>query len=155
MYLLLASLSVVMLPYVLLELGTKFNFKYVLKFLGLMTFVTILRLLIHRGTQSDIQFSYELFLVGWEDILFCGLPLILQTYYGKSKTIMLWLASSLFFGYGHMYQGWAVALLTTLYPFYISRPITEKHGILTAMVIHTLYDIITVLTVVYLSKGTL
>ena len=84
----------------------------------------------------------SLFMVFWEDLLFA----VLLIYYSE-KVLPRWLfvpvvvISSLFFGAGHMYQGWFVALLLSLYPYFISYKFGKKYGFGTVMVAHVVYDL--------------
>jgi hypothetical protein len=131
------------------KLSGKFLFKYSI----FMFIVTILRLITFRiSTPPLFPFNYTLFLVFWEDVIFVCLPLFILTLFDdgiikKISTLLIWIAFSLFFAWGHLYQGYIVACITMVYPFFISKPIIEKHGLLTMSIVHVSYDVITVLTI--------
>lgn len=90
-------------------------------------------------------------LVFWEDAFF-AIPLIFAfKYLNKYIAIVIAVVLSLWFGYGHVYQGYWVALVISLYPYFISKYFGEKYGMGTVMICHILYDFITFYTIIFLS----
>lgn len=49
--------------------------------------------------------------------------------------------SSLIFGAGHLYQGYFVAALLSLYPYFVSYKYGKKYGYGTVMLCHITYDL--------------
>lgn len=102
----------------------------------------VLNLLVGRFPPLPPVGFGSLFMVWWEDMLF-GVLLI---YYAE-MFLPRWLfvpvvvLSSLWFGAGHLYQGWFVALLLSLYPYFISYKFGKKYGFGTVMVAHVVYDL--------------
>lgn len=90
-------------------------------------------------------------LVFWEDAFF-AIPLVFAfKYLNKYIAIVIAVVLSLWFGYGHVYQGYWVALVISLYPYFISKYFGEKYGMGTVMICHILYDFITFYTIIFLS----
>lgn len=127
------------------------NFRAVATFMGFMSLVTMVRLCLLDSNVANIN-SYGLkmsnFLWVWlEDAFFVMIP-----YYLSQKTdkkylkLGIWAAFSLYFASGHVYQGYFVAAITALYPYYISRRYAMKTSFATVMVCHFLYDTITFCT---------
>lgn len=93
--------------------------------------------------------------VFWEDACH-GLPLVLlaqflgDRWYARSLNFAALLLVMFSFGLGHTYQGVIAAIMLSFYiPF--SMDAGKKYGFGTVMVCHTLYDLITILMVKFLS----
>jgi hypothetical protein len=87
---------------------------------------------------------WTLCLVFWEDMFF-GLPLyfIHKYMHGPVSKHLKWpltILISMLFASGHAYQGLYGVLVTSIYPFFISKRYGEKHGFGTVMLCHILYD---------------
>ena len=127
------------------------DFRAVATFMGFMSLVTMVRLcMFDSGVHNLEKFGLKMsgFLWVWlEDAFFVMIP-----YYLSKKTnkkylkFGLWAGFSLLFASGHVYQGYFVAAITALYPYYISRKYAEKTSFATVMVCHFLYDTITFAT---------
>lgn len=85
----------------------------------------------------------SLLFVWWEDVLFS----LLFIYYAE-KLLPRWafyivaVISSVVFGLGHLYQGWLAAILVSFYPYFISYKYGKKHGFMTIMVCHVVFDLV-------------
>ena len=133
----------------------------VAKFLAFMTFLTVFRIsansfLSDMAGLSPATLPIELiylpvwhfFLVWWEDAIF-ALPIYwLLKKCKKWIAIPLIIALSLYFGYGHLYQGWFAVGLLSIYPYFISYRYGKRVGFGTVMVCHVLYDFITFYTAI-------
>lgn len=134
------------------------------RILGMVTIyrIVIFKLFSHNHVLQDmvkhvtaIPWPLTLF-VFWEDACH-GLPLLLiQRFLGTDKwwkkaihgvlmgTVMLE------FGLGHVYQGFIAAGLLSLYIPY-SIKIAKKYGFGTIMIGHTMYDLVTILSLKFLA----
>lgn len=137
---------------VILSGNAKVNFKFLGIFLLFMGVITIIRLILMRiGIMSvpklpfEINYS-ELFLVPWEDSFFVLIPMYVVSKCPKVK-IPVWITFSVLFALGHISYGYVWAAVTLLYPYFISRRITEEQGIGSAFIVHILYDMITLFTI--------
>lgn len=136
----------------------------VAKFLSFMAVITCFRLGIHdlitemgvgegiipQGEKIMANVSaYKFLIVFWEDAFF-GLPIYYFTKKFKKKVwIPLVVILSGLFGLGHLYQGIQFAILSAIYPYFISYRYGRKHGFGTVMICHTLYDFITYITIIF------
>lgn len=96
------------------------------------------------GLQSTLEMIdlYKLGLVFWEDAFFVFPIAFVIKRTPKYVWIPFTFAMSLFFGFGHIYQGiWAV-FLTSLYPYFVSYKSGMKWGFGTVMIAHVLFDAI-------------
>lgn len=94
-----------------------------------------------------------LLMVWWEDVMFSLLPIYYARKYLNSKiSTILAIIASLAFAYGHLYQGALWAVITLLYPFYISYSIGKKHGYGTVMALHITYDVMVYSTMYLLAQ---
>ncbi len=132
-----------------------------LSFLVTMVLVTAARLFsfVVLGNSPkispDLFYLPSLFLVFWEDMFFV-FPSILIYHFTKNRYLVapVMLLSSLCFSVGHIYQSveWAILLLAYVpFMFYLGR----KHGLGTVMVAHVTYDVLTYLTIYFVSLGVL
>lgn len=131
-----------------------------LKFLFILTVYRFLMFkLFSFGKVADTsavsQIPWPLTLtVFWEDACH-GLPLLLiRNFIGKEwwtgpVNILLTLIVMLQFGLGHTYQGVAAAVALSFY-IPVSIHMAKKYGFGTVMICHTLYDLVTVLSLKYL-----
>lgn len=144
--------------------------KAVVKFAMFMALVTLWRLISmtfllkipamrHAAENVTIIPIPATLTVFWEDACH-GLPLLLvQTALGMDKLYKkiinyVILAVVMFsFGSGHLYQGTAASLMLMLYIPYSIR-FGKKYGFGTVMICHTLYDLLTIVTIKY-SLGSL
>ena len=132
----------------------RLSFRPILTFLKYMVFITSLRMLMfilmqsqpHSAAMDSLSLCSVLG-VFWEDAVFC-LPLLVMdklkvSRYLKYISIAL---SSLIFATGHLAYSPMWATITLLYIPCISYRFGKKHGILTVMVCHILFDLITLIT---------
>jgi len=127
-------------------------------FVGFMVFITCLRIALAQfvqdayGPQDPIDYglnSWTLALVFWEDLFFGGSCYLIANFI-KSKwfAVPLLIAVSIWFGSGHLYQGYLVAAFACVYPYFISRRFALTSGFGTVMCCHIIYDYFSV----YLNK---
>lgn len=138
------------------------EFKPILKWIGFLAFLTVYRIAIFKIFQGNETLNnmtsgattipwQATLAVFWEDACH-GLPLaILSLALGKDKLwkkIVTWIAILLVmisFGLGHTYQGlWAAFFLSFYVPFTFKKG--QEVGFGTVMICHTLYDLVTILT---------
>lgn len=136
------------------------NLDKINSFIGFMVLVCVLRVCLidfcseffqsELPTDSGIPLWYLPF-VFWEDLFFGGLVYLSHKFI-KNRFISLLsiILISLWFASGHLYQGYYIAALTGIYPYFISYRFAKKNGFGTVMVCHILYDFITVLLVKFL-----
>lgn len=136
-----------------------------LKFLGSITLYRIVLFklfpnisMFRDAAHSILQIPWPMTLtVFWEDACH-GLPLLLlQRLIGTKKWTwpihgILTALVMLEFGMGHVYQGLFAAILLSCYVPY-SIKMGKKVGFGTVMVCHTLYDLVTILTLKLLIGG--
>jgi membrane protease YdiL (CAAX protease family) len=95
---------------------------------------------------------WMLFLVFWEDAFFV-LPFVFLSKFKFTNKWYIWwplmIISSVFFGFGHLYQGAIAVAVTSLYPYFISYRYGNRFGFGTVMLCHILYDVMTFLTFKY------
>jgi hypothetical protein len=131
--------------------------KSVVKFVLFMLLVTLIRLplawlqqkflgaeAVNLATMPPV---WSLFLVGWEDMFFV-VPLYYIQRIDKEKKVFPYLAliMSVWFGFGHLYQGIFAVFVTALYPVFISLKYGKRVGFGTVMVCHVIYDLMTYLS---------
>lgn len=138
--------------------------KAVLNWVRFLFFITMYRIILFRLFPGSWQESAKniaiipwplTLTVFWEDACH-GLPLlILQKLIGTDKW-WKWLIHGpltalvmVEFGLGHVYQGIIPAMLLSLYIPYSIR-LAKKFGFGTVMIGHTLFDLVTILTVKFL-----
>lgn len=137
------------------------------KWLKFLFFITIYRILMFKLWPGDhlqnaasavTQIPWTLTLtVFWEDACH-GLPLLLIRNFLGNKwwswpiNTLLMAVVMFSFGLGHVYQGIFSAILLSFYIPY-SIKLGNKYGFGTVMVGHTLYDLITVLSLKFLIGG--
>lgn len=139
----------------------------VAQFCGFMVLLTILRIasydfMLQNGIIKELPGMYPeilanrwtLVLVFWEDLFF-GVPLYFIHKYFKSPIMRrlkwpLTILISMIFGMGHAYQGIYGMLVTSTFPYFISRKYGERHGFGTMAICHILYDNITVYSMILL-----
>lgn len=87
--------------------------------------------------------SWRLAVVFWEDA-FYAIPLYYAFKIDKSKyqwmSILFAIFMSLWFGFGHLYQGVFGFIITSFYPYFISLKYGKRVGFGTVMCGHVLYD---------------
>lgn len=134
------------------------NKKALMGFVFIMFSVTIFRIIFFNlGVKTDLNINLfylpNLFLVFWEDMFFTFPALLLYRLTNKPLLVFpLMVLSSVVFAVGHIYQSvdWAITLLAYVpITFFIAR----KYGLLTVMICHVIYDIVTYLTLYFISKG--
>lgn len=138
------------------------EWKPVLKWCAFLGFVTIYRIVVFKLfagseylqnlTSGAMTIPWQATLtVFWEDMCH-GLPLaVFSLALGKDslwKKVLTWLAVIVVmvsFGLGHTYQGYFAAAFLSLYVPYTFKK-GQEVGFGTVMICHTLYDLVTVLT---------
>lgn len=91
-------------------------------------------------------------LVFWEDAFF-GIPLYYAWKYCRRWfALLVTIGFSVWFGFGHGYQGNYAIVLTALYPYFISYRFGSQYGFGTVMVSHIMYDMATYYTILYASQ---
>lgn len=170
-----AEIAIKMFPYWILGLFMIFatyNSKYrdllrieykpLLKWCGFLVLVTIYRIAVFKIfegreelkdlTSGAMTIPWQAALtVFWEDMCH-GLPLaVLALYLGQDKiwkkvVVYAAIAITMFsFGLGHVYQGYMAAILLSFYiPYTYSKG--QQVGFGTVMICHSLYDLVTILT---------
>lgn len=138
------------------------EYKPLLKWCGFLVLITICRIIMFKIFASN-EFLKSMtsgattipvgatLTVFWEDCAH-GLPLaILSLFLGQDKLwkkLITYVAISIVmvsFGLGHLYQGYAATILLSFYiPYTYSKG--QKIGFGTIMICHTLYDLVTILT---------
>lgn len=82
-----------------------------------------------------------LVIVPLEDVFYVMLPyFIANKFKNKHIKLSIWVIFSIFFASGHLYQGLTGFLVTSAYPYFISRYFAEKTSFTTVMICHFLYD---------------
>lgn len=107
---------------------------------------------LHDASSGAMIIPWQMTLtVFWEDACH-GLPLaIFSLYLGQDKIwkkILTWATVVLFmvsFGLGHVYQGYTAAIFLSFYIPYTFKK-GQEIGFGTIMICHTLYDLVTILT---------
>jgi hypothetical protein len=122
------------------------------KFIGLMVFISMVRLCsLSRGLIRSPDFPLSManfIIVFFEDAFYVMIPYyICKKIDSKLIKLAIWYVFSLWFASGHLYQGMFVAMLTGLYPYFISRYYAKKTSFTTVMVCHFLFDCFTFLTI--------
>jgi hypothetical protein len=135
------------------EKKLKVDFNVVAKFVGFMVLITFIRVGLLDIPEVSNAFAnkglsrtsfYRFLFVGLEDLFFVMIPLYLCKFC-KTKTLRfaIWVFFTGFFAIGHIYQGIFAVFVTGLYPYFISRKYTLKHGLGTVIACHFLYDCFT------------
>lgn len=131
------------------------------RFLAFMTLATCLRLafydlMVKFAPQAIPQMHQQLIempkilfaMVWWEDAFFV-LPIFLAfKYCNKYLAIAVAIFFSMWFGFGHAYQGLYGVMITSIYPVFISLRYGRKYGFGTVMICHILYDFLTYYAIV-------
>lgn len=136
--------------------------KSVLRFLGVMAYVTVFRIIMHKlsglphipdDPNSPMNTINLLTTLGvyWEDAIFT-LPALMAYRRGESKLFkgLLLGLSAFVFASGHIDYGLPWAAATFFYIPFISYKYGKTNGLGTVMICHILYDVITLATVRYL-----
>lgn len=157
----LIGLALTLVVYVFDRKTIRFDIQVVSKFLVIMFLVTLLRTAIMSlasslgydvisigSALSRIKF-YQFALVFWEDAVFAMSIYYIKDVFKLSKYIWIPIAVilSAYFGYGHVYQGDWVGVITCFIPFFVFYKYGAKYGFGTTMVCHIAYDMITYATV--------
>jgi hypothetical protein len=122
-------------------------------FVGLMVVVMFLRMSLFMESLLSSNLSavnFSSFLTApLEDVFFVMIPIYFSKFVSDRKllTIPVWIIFSLLFAAGHLYQGIFTAMITGLYPYFISRKYILRHNLATVMVCHYLYDCMTLFTI--------
>lgn len=132
----------------------KVDWLSIAKFVGFMCFITAIRfgLMDSRPTPQGImtQISFANFLFVWLEDMYFTLPIYFVKDYLQTKKWM-WVSfaalMSIYFAMGHIAYGPVWAIITLLYPYFISYKNGMKYGFGTVMVAHILYDFITLLSI--------
>lgn len=131
------------------------------RFLAFMTLATCIRIAMYdlvmrinpgaipQMHQQLLEMPKILFaMVWWEDAFFV-LPIFLAwKYCSKYIFFLVALGMSMWFGFGHAYQGLYGIMITSIYPVFISLRYGRKYGFGTVMIGHILYDYITYFTII-------
>lgn len=123
------------------------------KFSGFMILLTMCRFCMFDQIIDIEKFHrfpipmYEFLFVFLEDAFFVMIPYyISKKLNNKYLQYTVWAIFSLLFASGHVYQGYFVAAITGLYPYFISRKYALKSSFITVMACHFVYDCFTFLT---------
>jgi len=141
----------------------KADFSKIASFLAFMAIITVGRISFCSFMSSidptflpqipDALYNHPMWrflLVFWEDAFFV-LPMVFAFKYLKNwMAIPIVIGLSLWFGSGHLYQGWWAVIITSLYPYFISYKYGLKVGFGTVMLCHILYDFITTYTIMFM-----
>ena len=139
----------------------KLDFNIIAMFVGGMILMTMARLgiqdlmlslgkeLLPREFPKGVGMGGFLF-VWIEDAYFCLIPWLLSDM-TKNKRVkfLLWCLFSVQFAMGHIYLGVTWAVITLIYPYFISYRYSKRHGIITVMACHFLYDCFTEISIFY------
>jgi hypothetical protein len=121
------------------------------KFIAFMFILLFVRLASMTGKYTAVPSSLSFlgFLsVPFEDMFFVMIPFYISKKISKNiGKVMVWLFFSILFSVGHLYQGIVAALITALYPYFISNRFAAKTSFLNVMICHFLYDSFTLLGV--------
>lgn len=130
----------------------KVDFGAVNGFIGLMIFASMVRLcILSTGLIRVPDFNLSManfIIVFFEDAFYVMIPYyICRKLNSKLVKLAVWYVFSLLFASGHLYQGMFVALITGLYPYFISRYYAKKYSFTTVMACHFLFDCFTFLAI--------
>lgn len=139
--------------------------KLTVKWLGFLCLLTIYRIFIFKmfsgnetlqeAVSGAMTIPWQAALtVFWEDMCH-GIPLAilsmrmgLDKFWKKAVNWLAILVVMVAFGLGHVYQGYIAAALLSLYvPYTLKRG--KEVGFGTVMICHSLYDLVTILTLQY------
>lgn len=113
------------------------------KFLALAFLVFCIRMTMPIEGSGPISVQTQLF-VFWEDVIF-GISIYYLKDHLKVRKF-LWVSfaifSSVLFAYYHLHYGLAWALITLVYPYFLSYRYGAKHGFGTVMFCHIYFDFI-------------
>ena len=104
------------------------------------------------GPISQIS-PWQFFLVPWEDSFYVLSMVFLRKFKWTSKWYIwypIFVGVSVWFGYGHIYQGLYAAVLLSIYPYFISYWYGSKFGFGTVCLSHIMYDMVTFFTVKFM-----
>lgn len=146
-------LSIFILIYAFVKDRQQFSIYWegISKFVAFMSFVTMVRLCIMSSGPVRQGLPFEMFdfvFVALEDMFFVMIPYYITKKLNNSfLKLIVWVCFSSLFAYGHIYQGYFVALITGFYPYFISRKYAMKTSFVTVMMCHFMYDCITFVTI--------
>lgn len=146
-------LSIFVLIYAFIKDRQQFSIHWegISKFVAFMSLVTMVRLCIMSSGPIRHSFPFEMFdlvFVVLEDMFFVMIPYYITKKLNNSfLKFIVWICFSSLFAYGHIYQGYFVALITGFYPYFISRKYAMKTSFVTVMICHFMYDCITFVTI--------
>lgn len=139
----------------------KFDIKVFAKFFLFMLAISafryfLIRTIVHFAGTDSFQAVNKLpigavFFVFWEDLCHSVPLVLLRRMIGTSKWVwpihaLAMIGVTLSFGSGHLYQGFLSAAFISLYiPWSVG--FVQKNGAGTIAVNHTLYDLLTILTI--------
>lgn len=134
------------------------NTKAVFNFIGIMLFISALRVIGMYLDGSAPQYGGSIIgltMVWWEDVFFT-LPLLIAYKQNVSKYILIpaTILSSIAFAVGHLYISVPWALFLLIYIYFISFKYRLKYGLGTVMICHVVYDLMTVMSS-YIAGGLL
>jgi hypothetical protein len=117
----------------------------VAKFVALLVLVGTIKICIWNGQLLDTS-MYNLsmakfLLVFLEDAYFVMVPFyITNRIENKKIKFAIWLAYSIMFSSGHVYQGLSGVFVTAFYPYFLSNKYAKRTSFGTVMACHFLYD---------------
>lgn len=121
------------------------------KFVGLMVFITLVRLAMWEGSASPETFGHTLGsfkFVFLEDAFFVMIPYYInKKVNSKFLKWSVWIFFSGLFASGHLYQGLMGFAITAVYPYFISNKYAKKTTFATVMACHFMFDCFAVLGV--------
>jgi hypothetical protein len=127
------------------------DWNVVYKFMGAMSLITLLRLVVMYGNAPRmLQSNPGSFLfVGLEDLAFGGTLYIFEKFISNKKRFLYPAIAivSLLFGFGHLAYSVSWAIMMVFLPWFVFVKYGKKHGIFTTIVCHTAFDILTFFTV--------
>lgn len=149
--------SIIFLFYKFLKKDRMFrvDFQAIINFTVFMIMVTLVRLIVLVNFPITVPAGLEqvsnigILFVFWEDLFF-AYPIIIVENYINNKYLrnLLIFAISFMFMMGHTYQGLR-GLITIVIPYFVMAKVGKKYGLGTSMVGHVMYDLFTVLTVIF------
>ena len=129
----------------------RIDLDFVYKFMSAMCIITLLKLTTMYGNQIQMFQSSprDFLLVGLEDLAFGGTLYVFEKFVSNKKIFLypLIIIVSLIFGQGHLAYSPLWALGMCFLPWFVFVRYGKKHGILSTIVCHTIFDILTFFTV--------
>ena len=131
------------------------DFKAITNFTVFMIMVTLVRLIVLVNFPITIPAGLEqvsnigILFVFWEDLFFAYPIIVVEKYINNKylRNFIIFIISFMFM-MGHTYQGMRGAI-TILVPYFVMSKVGKKYGLGTSMVGHVMYDLFTVLTVIF------